>query len=107
MAKPRSKTTSRTEPHDSVEELVELRESVERLGQIVQVLTQAVDGLTDELQWRNNELREQRSSAPPPFVLHSLPRDPCTDDWKVNRVRPQTLPPEQPTVTRPRETLFD
>ena len=73
----------------------------------MQVLTQAVDGLTDELQWRNNELRERTPSASPPFVLHSLPLDPCATDWAINRVRPQPDSPTQPKSKPSRGTLFD
>lgn len=106
MAKTPARTKSRTKRRNTAEELADLSESVERLTQLVQVLTQAVDELTDELQWRNNTERERASSAPP-FVLHSLPRDSCTDDWHVNRVRPLAESPEPPPPKSSRGQLFD
>lgn len=79
MTKPRSERKS------TASELAELRETVERLQQQIQILVQAIDALADELQWRNNQSREQYSPAPP-FALHSMPADPSTDDWRINRV---------------------
>lgn len=106
MAKTRNTQTTppRSKRHDSVEEL---GDAVERLQQQVSVLTQVLDQLVDELQWRNNELRDRTPSPPPPMVIHSLPLDPCTDDWQVNRVRPETAQPPQQEDKPPRSTLFD
>ncbi|REJ85933.1 MAG: hypothetical protein DWQ34_28150 [Planctomycetota bacterium] len=73
----------------------ELQQSIESLTQHVSVLTDAVDRLFDELQWRNNERRPRREFTPPTAVLHSMPADPTTDDWKINRVRPQQSSTEQ------------
>lgn len=71
-------------------ELADLRHAVEHLSQQVQVLTEAVDGLTDEIQWRNHQLRDS-TEMPKPFVLRSMPLDPCADDWALNRVPPQRV----------------
>ncbi len=108
MAKTRTtQTTRRSKRHNNGEELAELRDAVELLQQQVSVLTQVLDKLVDELQWRNNELRERKPPAPPPTVIHSLPLDPCTDDWQINRVRPETEQPPQPDNKPTRTTLFD
>jgi hypothetical protein len=115
MANARRQTTRRSEPANAAEEMSQLSDAVDRLQQQVAVLTQAVDELVVELQWRNNEMRDSTFSPPPHTVIHSLPRDPCTDDWQVNRVKPDTVaslqPQQQPKPaaepTPPRSTLFD
>lgn len=66
--------------------LSDLQTSIEQLAQRMAVLTDAVDQLFDELQWRNNERRRDREIPSPPPVLRSMPSDPTTDDWRINRV---------------------
>lgn len=66
-----------------------LQDAVEHLAQQVRMLTAAVDELTVEVQWRNQNVRE--GNAPRPFVLRSMPLDPCADDWMLNRVAPQRV----------------
>jgi hypothetical protein len=76
------------------EELAELRETVERLEQRLQVLIQALDELAEEIQWRNRQ-QDHAASRREPFVLTSMPLDPCAGNWAVNRV-----PPEQVAALR-------
>ena len=54
------------------------------------MLTEAVDGLTDEIQSRNRQLRDN-AEMPSPMVLRSMPLDPCAKDWEINRVKPQQV----------------
>lgn len=77
-------------------ELAELRAAIERLTDTVQVLIQAVDQLTDEVQWRNNQLRGRCPSLPP-VTLTSMPKDPTAKDWQINRVKPDDVPAEAMT----------
>ena len=84
-------TTSPIESRSTAQALPDLQSTVRRLNQQMQVLVQAIDELTDEVQWRNNNERE---ASAPPLAVHSLPRDPCTDDWRINRVRPVESPSE-------------
>lgn len=70
-------------------ELADLRQAIERLADAVAVLIQVVDQLTDEVQWRNNQLRDL---SLPPLVLTSMPKDPTARDWQINRVSPDDLP---------------
>ncbi len=77
-------------------ELAELHAAVERLSDTVQVLIEAVDQLTEEVQWRNNQLRD-RCPRLPPVVVSSLPLDPTTKDWQINPTKPEDLPDETPS----------
>lgn len=89
--------------------LEKLEAAIERLADQVAVLTAAVDELTDEVQWRNNELRNFRE-LPAPFVLKSMPKDPLAKDWRINRVRPEDLPADAATAASARAertTLFE
>ena len=88
-------------------EIAELRQAVEQLALQVQVLTEAVDGLTDEIQWRNRQLRDN-AEMPSPMVLRSMPLDPCAKDWEINRVKPAEVAAlrEQVTRTGSQGTLF-
>lgn len=95
---PRSKTPS------VAQELAELRQAVARLTEIVNVLVDSIDALTDELQWRNNQLRNGYRHV---TVLTSMPKDPCAKDWQINRLRPEDLPPEPPTAAPQQPTLFE
>ena len=98
---------SRSPRADTRSELAELRAAVEQLSQHVHVLRLAIDELTEEVQWRNNQLRDSERSPPPPFVLHSMPRDPTTPDWKINQVLPARASPEAEPAHPARQTLFD
>lgn len=69
----------------------DLYESIQQFGQQIAALTDAVERLCDELQWRNNERRKDGERSPPPFVLHSMPVDPTTDGWQLNRARPEAI----------------
>lgn len=80
-------------------ELADLRQAVEHLSQQVQVLTEAVDSLTDEIQWRNHQLRDS-TEMPKPFVLRSMPLDPCAANWEINRVKPADIARLRDEVTR-------
>ena len=85
----------------------DLAATVKRLADQVAVLTQAVDALTDEIQWRNNQARDT-GERPTPFVLTSMPADLCTSDWHTNRVRRHGQPPAaDDSGRRGRSTLFD
>lgn len=80
-------------------ELSDLRQAVEHLTQQVQVLTEAVDGLTDEIQWRNHQLRDS-AELPKPFMLRSMPLDPCAENWEINRVKPAEVARLRDDATR-------
>lgn len=91
----------------TAEEVAALREAIERLSQEVHVLTTAIDALTDEVQWRNNQHRDRYPAAPPMHIT-SLPKDPCAKDWPINRVRPEDIPAEPVAKSTSRQpTLFD
>lgn len=88
--------------------LADLECVVQELSDRVSALTEAIDALTDEVQWRNNHARE--SGAPiRPFVLTSMPLDPCTDDWQINRVERDGRRKQPATQRRSagKGTLFD
>lgn len=89
-------------------QLADLESVIQELADRVQALTAAVDELSDEIQWRNNQTRDH-AGAPAPFALTSLPVDPCTDDWAINRVGRdgQPAPPRATNPTRNKQTLFD
>jgi hypothetical protein len=89
------------------EELSELRISIDELRDYIQILTRAIDDLTIELQWRNRQGNDGQFSPTTP-VLTSMPIDPTTQNWQINRHTPADLPPEPPTVPQPRRhMLFD
>lgn len=81
---------SRTDPATDDRRLVELSSAIEQLGQRIEVLTSVVDRLHDELQWQNNQRWGDRGCCPPP-PLRSMPADPATDDWQLNRVSEETV----------------
>ncbi len=66
-------------------ECAALREAIEYLEQRLQILIQAIDALSDEIQWHNRQ-DGNGSARHEPFVLRSMPADPRDDDWSVNRV---------------------
>jgi hypothetical protein len=65
--------------------LADLECVLQELSDRIAALTQAVDALMDEMQWRNNNVRDS-GETPEPFVLKSMPLDPGSDDWQINRV---------------------
>ena len=87
-------------------QLSDLTHVVQELSGRVAVLTDAVDALTDEIQWRNNHARDTGDTVLP-FVLTSMPLDPCTDDWQLIRVGRDGLPREAPPQRPVKGTLFD
>ena len=93
---------------DTATLLADLECVVQELSDRVTALTDAVDALMDELQWRNNHTRDN-SPPPQPFVLTSMPIDPCTDDWEFNRVNRdgRTREPSKKRRSPGTETLFD
>jgi hypothetical protein len=62
------------------EELIELAPAVQRLAELVQVLSTSLDDLTQEVQWQNRELSPRDS--PTHLPLTRLPLDPTTKDWR-------------------------
>jgi hypothetical protein len=88
--------------------LADLECVVQELSDRVTALTDVVDALTDEMQWRNNHARDGHE-RPPPFMLKSMPLDPCSDDWRINRVERDGLPEEAPSKHRSagKGTLFE
>lgn len=87
------------------EEVAELRSAIEQLSMEIQVLRQVLDELRDDYGWalQNSKIR----SLPPPFVLTSMPADPLSRDWQLNRLSAADLPPEPPTSPPSRTSLFD
>ncbi|MCH7728280.1 MAG: hypothetical protein IH991_17645 [Planctomycetes bacterium] len=79
MAKSRSSRTT------TAKELEELRDTVEKLIDHVQCLTNAVDELCDEVGWRNNNT-PLTHPLPSRVVVTSTARDPLADDLRVNEV---------------------
>lgn len=100
---------ARAKTPSTADELAALRQSIDNLAGLLQTLVHAVDELTVELQWRNNDLRGSRGNSPPPHVvLHSMPLDPCSKDWQINRVQPEPPAGPQPAPAKQRpQTLFD
>jgi hypothetical protein len=84
--------------------LADLECVVQELSDRVAALTQAVDALMDEIQWRNNHSRDARE-MPEPFILKSMPLDPCADDWQINRVERDGRPAERRSAGK--GTLFE
>ncbi len=97
-----------TEKATTAQELGELRAAIDHLSDRIHVLTQAVDVLSDEVGWRNNQLRDDFAPAPV-MPLTSMPADPLSEDWELNRVRAEDLPAELqvPGKNVQREGLFD
>jgi hypothetical protein len=102
MNKPKN---SKDEP--ATKEAVELRLAIEALMDYVESLTQSIDNLTIELQWRNPQDNDGRYT-PTATILTSMPLDPTARDWQINRLTPADLPSEpSPESSRHRQTLFD
>lgn len=77
----------RPEPSSSTDELAE---TVRELRDEVRVLRQVVDELREECQWANRN--SEPLPLPQPFHLTSMPLDPTSDDWEINRLKPEDLP---------------
>lgn len=88
------------------QELSILSDTIDRLIAQVQVLVTAVDELTDEVQWRNNQVRERDGYRSPPMVITSMPKDPLAPDFgkRLNRFTPADLTPPPPPQSG---SLFD
>lgn len=84
-------------------EIARLRDAVEQLTLVVSALTAGMDELASQLQWRNNNRPVSERYSPPPFVLTSMPVDPITDDWHINRVKPEDVPEDLLPVELPRQ----
>lgn len=84
-----ARSPSKPECHD--DEALDLSASIEQLTRQINVLTGAVDELCDEVQWLSREWRKGREPTPLPPVLRSLPADPRSDDWQINRVPPEEM----------------
>jgi hypothetical protein len=79
--------------------------AIRELCNQVRLLSTVMDDLVTEVQWLN---RNRRSDDRAPFMLTSLPADPTTTDWQVNKVSATDLPakPITPKSKRP-ESLFE
>ena len=78
-----------------------LTTQVEALTGQVEVLRQVLDEIREDLQWalQNDKLRSAVGNRSRPFAhITSLPKNPCAEDWEVNRVKPEDLPPEPPSA---------
>lgn len=78
-----------------------LATQVEALASQVEVLRQVLDEIRDDFQWalQNDKLRSSHGHHGSPVVhITSLPKDPCTEDWEINRVKPEDLPSEPPVA---------
>jgi hypothetical protein len=88
--------------------LADLECVIQELSDRVTALTAAIDELSDEIQWRKNHARD--SGEPPrPFVLTSMPLDPCAEDWRINRVERDGSPKPEATQrsSAGKGTLFE
>jgi hypothetical protein len=103
----------RTSERKDATEYDELRSAIEQLGQRVEVLTDSVDRIAEELQWRNNERRGEVQFSPPPVTLRSMPADPTAEDWTLNCVTPEQVaelrdsPTTQPSCVSPESRPHD
>lgn len=102
----RAKKRPRSERPNLAEELAELRETIDLLGLRVKALTQAIDALTDEIQWRNNNERERPASTPP-LVLQMAAPVPTRAAPHVNPATAESLPSQEPSTSASSGKLFD
>lgn len=84
----------------AADELVDLAYAIERLTQRIEVLTSAVDQLTDEVQFANRNMQDARP-PPEPVVLKSMPLDPAADDWQLDRTAPEDISAAEPPDPSP------
>lgn len=69
----------------------QLLEAVNQLADEVRVLVTALDEIREELQWANRNVGDPPLSKGPRFRLTSMPLDPGTLDWQLNRVDQGTV----------------
>jgi len=75
-----------SESRDHQEEADEYRTAaIEALTEHLQVVEDVLDEIRTELQWHNNNVRDQI------FQLTSMSRDPAAKDFKVNAVAAETI----------------
>jgi hypothetical protein len=76
------------------EDVAAVLQAVETLTDELRVLRQAVDDLTSEVQFANNN-SDGAHNAPahfgPPFRLHSMSKDAAASDWTINAVDESTV----------------
>lgn len=89
---------TRSKRRTTAEEIAELRQTVQRLLDHVALLTMAVDELTAQVQRDKREVRNEQPAALP--KLTSMPLDPATKDWQINRACAVDLPAHLQTPTR-------
>jgi len=83
-----------------------LLEATAKLTDRVERLSIAVEELTIELEWRNNN-SAAADQSPTRFVLTSMPLDPATTDWQINRVQASDLHALSSSKTASQQSLFD
>jgi hypothetical protein len=83
----------------------ELLGAIRELCEQVRLLSTVMDDLVTEVQWLN---RNRTSNDQAPFMLTSLPADPTSTEWQVNKVSATDLPEKSTTSKTKRvESLFD
>ena len=82
------------------EQLADLECVIQELSDRLSALTDAVDALCDEVQWRNNNAAPS-GELPYRLTLTSMGIDPGSDDWKVNRKDRTGQPVSAQTSQRP------
>jgi len=87
------------------QEVEDLKQTIARLSEQIHVLTLAMDALTDEIQWRNNQYADRHRERPMTIVT-SMPKDPTAKDWHLNRLTAADLPPAAPSTPTGERTLF-
>lgn len=82
---------SRSERPTRSDELQELREAVERLSQRIEVLTDIIDRLPEELEWRTSTPRSFRELSPPSAPSGSPSAAPVAGDEPMERGSDETV----------------
>lgn len=88
------------------EDVAEFKSEVARLGDLVEILTTAVENLATEIQWQNNGRSQQYHAQHLP--LTKIPLDPAAKEWHPvfgRSAEPASPPPAAPTRAS-RSTLF-
>lgn len=96
---------NRDSERGSPDDIGQLRQTIEQLTDAIRLLTQSVDELSTELQWRNSQVAV-RHVAPAPPVLTSMPLDPLADNWQINRHSAADLPADELPVATGQRALF-
>ena len=84
-----------------------LTTQVEALSNQVEVLRQVLDEVREEFQWAlQNDKFGHAGIDHGQLVMRvtSMPKDPCAEDWEINRVSPENRPPDlrsTPTIRAP------